>query len=625
MAQSLLAAKVLPFRPAPSPYPPLDYLIPPNLAPLAKPGSRAFVRVKEKGMEGLILQTFPLKESRFKDLKPIDSVSPAPGMDEEGIREAMAVSEFFGGHLANTLDLALPDRVQYVEKEALPSPKWGAQNEEALTRLLEGARRAYGQIPDLEEAFSEFENRSFVWDLAQGRGRIFDDLALIALLSKRSGYSFLACLPSANLFGKLGETFRGCGLSPLFAGSSEGRAESYRAFLACSAGGGQVIGTRKAMHFPVKGPCVLVDANAFGAGATDGIAPYANIRDALSIKHEARGGIRISMAYCHGAAQEKWLQDDRATRVFPASPPRLRPACFTRSRILDMGDRFVHLPSFLVERLRKNGAEGKKSLLVCPAGSQILFFLCPGCGAFMKCPCGAALKSRGGPPSCLSCKKKGGEWECGRCGGKFPSRSLVPLQRGPERVRGELENLLKGKALENAEVAVAGALPQKPYSLVAILDAWLSFFSLHLDSEAGVLNSWMEASSLASEQVILIGEGQKELLSSFSNWNCDFSKWDLNERKKAGMPPYKIAVNVWGKNGEAEKAVEEIVKILGISRGEAEVLGPMPSSRPGEELCVLLAPGSVSKGVGRAIEKISGPRGKRGLHFWIDPYCFGCR
>lgn len=615
----------MPFRPAPSNLPPLDYLVPPDLAPLAHPGARAFVHVLNRAMEGLILQTFPPQESKFKNLKALDSISPASGMDGEQMREAEAVCQFFGGHLANILDLALPARVQYVEKETFPPATWSPQNEEALSRLLAAARRAYGQVPDLEKAFSDFENRSFVWDLAQGQGRIFEDLALVALLSKRSGYSFLACLPSTNLFEKLEEAFKRCGLYPLFASSAEGRAENYRAFLACARGSGQIIGTRKAMHFPIKGPSVLMDVNAFGAGSTDGIAPYANIRDVLSIRQGVRGGIRISMSYCHGAVQEKWLQSGRASHIFPALPPRLHPACFTRSRILEMGERFVHLPSFLVERLRKNGAEGKKSLLVCPAGSQVVFFLCPECNAFMKCSCGAALKSMGGEPICPSCKKRREEWECQRCEKIFPSSSLIALKRGPEHVREELKNLLKGEALENAEVAEAGALPQRPYSLVAILDAWLSFFSLHLDSEAGVLNSWMEASSLASEQVILIGECQKELLSSFSNWNCDFPKWDLKDRKKAGMPPFRTAVNIWGKQGAPEKAAKEILSILPSSLGgAADVLGPMSASKPSEEVCTLLAPGA-AKDLGRAVESLSGRQGKIAVHFWINPYCFGCR
>lgn len=625
MSQCLLAAEILPFRPGPAPYPPLDYAVPPDLAPYAKPGARVLVHIQAKAMEGLILRSFPAQESRFKNLKPLDSIFPVPGMDEEGIKEVRAVSEFFGGHLANILDLALPARVQYVEKELSCPAEWSRQNEEALLRLLPPARQAYSQIPNLEKAFSERGNQSFVWDLAQGQGRIFEDLSLLALLSKKSGYSFLACFPSTNLFARLKEAFDKCGLSPFFAGSAEGEAENYRAFLACASGGAQVVGTRKVMHFPVKGPCVLADVNCFGSGSTDGIAPYANVRDVLSIRHKVRGGIRISMAYCHGAVQEKWLEDREACHIFPALKPRLRPACFTRASILESGDRFLHLPSFLVERLRKNGSEGKKSLLVCPAGSGTVFYLCPECSSFIKCTsCGGAVKGERGVPTCRSCRKKGGEWECRKCAKTFPSTSLIPLTRGPERVRQELKDLLKGEALRNTEVAVAGNLPQKPYFLVAILDAWLSFFSLHLDSETAVLNSWMEASSLASDQVILIGECQKELLSSFSNWNSDFPKWELQDRKRSGLPPFRAPVSIWGRGGEPEKAAEEVLRLLAVPSGKAEVLGPM-ASRRGEELCILLVPPPFSASLGEAIEKLSGPRGKLRAHFWIDPYCFGCR
>ncbi|MBO6050222.1 MAG: hypothetical protein J6O91_02860, partial [Aeriscardovia sp.] len=335
--------------------------------------------------------------------------------------------------------------------------------------------------------------------------------------------------------------------------------------------------------------------------------------------------IRISISYCHAAEQEKWLREKTALHIFPSSPSPLRPVCFSRDRLLEMGDRFVHLPSLLVEELRKNGNEGKKSLLVCPAGSDITLFLCPKCSAFMRCKCKGSLKSKGKGIFCSRCGKRQNEWVCSKCGATIPSYGLVALKRGPEHVKEELKGLLKEKNLKNVDVSLASSIDQRPYSLVAILDAWLSFFSLNLDAESKVLNSWMEAASLASEKVILIGEGQKELISSFEGWNYVFPAWDLEEKRKAGMPPFRTALNIWGAEKEVQKSVEEVLKVLKAPEGEFEVMGPMPIPNSEECLCVLLVSPPFADALGEAVASVSHLRSASGAHFWIDPYCFGRR
>ena len=616
---------MLPFRPARFPYPALDYSVPLPFSSEAQRGKRAAVNVKGRSMEGLILDVFPLKESKFQNLKPIKALFPLPALEEGEIRELEKIAQFFGGRLANTLNLALPARVQYVEKEPYKDRKWSRFNEEALSRLVEEASRLYSGFSLLPPSLSCFKDQSFVWDLAQQRGRIVKDLALLGLLSKKLGYSFLACLPSERLFKELGKAFSDCGLDPVFAGSGLGAAENYRSFLACCRPGALALGTRRAMYLPLKGPCVMVDVNSSGPGSTDGMSPYANVRDVLSIRHEGRGGIRISMAYCHAVEQEKWLEEGSASHIFPSSPPPIRPACFSRDRLLEMGERFLHLPSLLVREVRKNGREGKKSLLVCPARSETSFFLCPKCGTFMKCGCGGSLKSKGGGIFCPRCGKKEAEWGCPKCSFKAASSELIALKRGPERIREELEGLLKEEELKNVEISTASSLPQRGYSLVAILDAWLSFFSLHLDAESNVLNLWMEAASLASEKVFLIGECQKELLSSFEGWNSNFPKWELEERKKAGLPPFKTAVNIWGREKEIQKAVEELLKRLKVARGESEVMGPMAVPNSEDSLCVLFLPRSSARDLGKALFSLSHPPSPLHVHFWIDPYCFDCR
>ena len=624
MSEDLLAASVLPFRPSPSPYPALDYRVPFSLSSEVEKGKRVGIHVKGRKMEGLVLSLFPLKESKIKNLKPLDSVFSSPALQERQMEDLKSVSDFFGGRLSNTLDLALPERVKYVESEIRQDREWSAQNENSLSELSNRLLSRYSGLSDLSRALSNFEDRNFVWDLAQKRGGLFDCLALLGLLSKKLGYSFLACLPSDRLFEEAKKTFLSCGLDPVFVGSGMGKAQNYRSFLSCCRGKSLAMGTRQAMYLPMKDPCLMVDVNAIGQAFTDGMAPYANVRDVLSIRHENRGGIRISMSYCHAAEQEKWLREKKALHIFPSSPPNIRPLCLSRDRLLEMGDRFLHLPSLLVEELRKNGKEGKKSLLVCPAGSDTSFFLCPRCSAFMKCRCAGSLKSKGKEIFCSRCHARQEEWTCPKCGAKVPSEKLIPIKRGAEHVKEELKGLLKEEELKNVEISLASCIKQKPYSLVAILDAWLSFFSLNLDAESKVLNSWMEAASLASEKVILIGECQKELLCSFEKWNYVFPSWDLEEKKKAGMPPFRTALNIWGEEEKVKKAAEEILRFLNAPEGEAEVMGrPLPGSD--EFLCVLFVSPPFDKDLGKAVAFVSNSSAGFRTHFWIDPYCFGCR
>ena len=102
------------------------------------------------------------------------------------------MAKFFGGRLSNTLDLALPRRVKYVESQTWEDQKWSSENEAALCSLLKESSGLYSGLSSLTQSLSNFEDQSFVWDLAQKRGNIFECLALLGLLSKKLGYSFLA-------------------------------------------------------------------------------------------------------------------------------------------------------------------------------------------------------------------------------------------------------------------------------------------------------------------------------------------------------------------------------------------------------------------------------------------------
>ena len=145
------------------------------------------IHVKQRRMEGLVLDLFPLKESKFQNLKSLDEIFPSPALDEKQINDLESVARFFGGRLSNILDLALPARVKYVESQARQDREWSVENEEALCNLLKEASGLYSGLSSLTQSLSNFENQSFVWDLAQKRGNIFECLALLGLLSKKLG------------------------------------------------------------------------------------------------------------------------------------------------------------------------------------------------------------------------------------------------------------------------------------------------------------------------------------------------------------------------------------------------------------------------------------------------------
>ena len=169
MHEDFLVARVLPFRPAPSPYPALDYLVPFSFSSEIQKGKRVRIHVKRRRMEGLVLNLFPLKESKFQKLKPLDEVFPSPALDEKQINDLESVARFFGGRLSNILDLALAARVQYVESRSGRDREWSAENEEALCGLLKEAAGLYSGLSGLTSSLSNFEDQSFVWDLAQKR------------------------------------------------------------------------------------------------------------------------------------------------------------------------------------------------------------------------------------------------------------------------------------------------------------------------------------------------------------------------------------------------------------------------------------------------------------------------
>ena len=87
MSEAFLVARILPFRPAPSPYPALDYLVPRPFSSEIQRGKRVRIHVKQRRMEGLVLDLFPLKESKFQNLKSLDEIFPSPALDEKQIND----------------------------------------------------------------------------------------------------------------------------------------------------------------------------------------------------------------------------------------------------------------------------------------------------------------------------------------------------------------------------------------------------------------------------------------------------------------------------------------------------------------------------------------------------------
>ncbi|MBO6050002.1 MAG: hypothetical protein J6O91_01720, partial [Aeriscardovia sp.] len=116
-----------------------------------------------------------------------------------------------------------------------------------------------------------------------------------------------------------------------------------------------------------------------------------------------------------------------------------------------------------------------------------------------------------------------------------------------------------------------------------------------------------------------------ELLSSFEGWNYVFPAWDLEEKRKAGMPPFRTALNIWGAEKEVQKSVEEVLKALKAPKGEFEVMGPMLIPNSEECLCVLLVSPPFADALGEDVASVSRLRSASGAHFWLDPYCFGRR
>ena len=173
MHEAFLVARVLPFRPAPSPYPALDYLVPFSFSSEIQKGKRVRIHVKQRRMEGLVLDLFPLKESKFQNLKLLDEIFPSPALDEKQINDLESIARFFGGRLSNILDLALAARVKYVESQSMRDREWNMENEEALCNLLKEASGLYSGLFSLTSSLSNFEDQSFVWDLAQKKGKCF--------------------------------------------------------------------------------------------------------------------------------------------------------------------------------------------------------------------------------------------------------------------------------------------------------------------------------------------------------------------------------------------------------------------------------------------------------------------
>lgn len=232
-------------------------------------------------------------------------------------------------------------------------------------------------------------------------------------------------------------------------------------------------------------------------------------------------------------------------------------------------------------------------LVQVPLGGYAPRIRCNKCGEIAKCPkCLGPLeqKTKTDFLSCNWCATLCPNWKC-VCGNESIKAARIGSERTVEELgkafpnvkilasglrshQGIIRNITDEKVLV---VATPGAEPIAPtgYAGVIVLDAHIFINFASLDATVEASRKWMNIASMvrprqAGGQLVIVGQLPRYFTNSLLRYDgLAISKTELENRKEAGLPPYKHMLSITG----TSKLVKTYLAQLPTDT-EWEILGP---------------------------------------------------
>ncbi|MFC4373644.1 primosomal protein N' [Nocardia halotolerans] len=610
-----------------------DYLVPPELDEIARPGVRVRVRFAGRLVDGYLLERLPHTEHTGKMVKLERVVSPERVLTPDILRLATAVATRYAGTRADVLRLAIPPRHARTEnggaKKTAAAQDGGSHTGEQSSSSAAGrsdpsvdehglvAAGAGTQPPTSLDASAwdrYLYGGAFVGALAQGRGPRAawqampgEDwaarLAELAATVVAGGRGAVLLVPDQrDLDRVLAECIRLVGDSAVGLSAGLGPAARYRRWLAVLRGQARiVVGTRAAVFAPVRDLGLIAIWDDGDDTYAEPRAPYPHAREVAMLRAHETGAAFVAAGFARTAeiqavVESGWARDLLAERqTLREVMPRISaPGDSDFALERDALARAVRIPGVAFAAARAAIKENAAVLVQVPRRGYVPSLACAKCRAPARCrhchgPLALPQSSTGeaASPHCKWCGITEAAFRCQACG----ARALRAMVIGASRTAEELGRAFPGvpirgsgggEVLDSVEpgaqvvVATVGAEPLVPggYGVALLLDGWALLGRADLRATEDTLRRWMGAAALVRPrgQVIVMAEPSLPTVQALVRWDpVNHAAAELEARAEVGFPP---AVRLAAIDGTTASIAEllEAAQLPDL----VEVLGPVP-------------------------------------------------
>ncbi|MDN6793473.1 MAG: primosome assembly protein PriA [Propionibacterium sp.] len=567
---------------------PLDYLVPPELAPQARPGRSVRVRLAGRRTTGWIVAR-EVVDPGARTLQPLLAVISDTAVVSPAILHlARSLADRTVSTASQVLSLALPPRHARTERAVLAEPH---PEENRVDTPPPPARADHRGGGAQLEHLAAGEHPRAVWTaLPTSR-----DAQLCALVraTRSSGRSVVVVVPTTAQVGEVRALLAAdLGEEHVEALTSEdSAAHRYRVHLEALLGRVRVVvGTRSAVWAPVEDLGLVVVWDDGDDRLVEQRSPHLGALDVAVARARSEGAGLVAGAYARSTKAQALVQAHWAASLVPERDA-LR-AATARVWVPDDFDRDregaaagSHLPPSAQRLIRRQLAVGPVLVQV-PLAGYVPVVSCQRCRRVARCThCGGALSlHRDGSITCAWCGRDPQSWRCPECAGT----RLRSLRVGSERTGEELGRAFPGVALTISSaqrgttrevgeeprlvVATPGAEPHARggYAAVLILDAPAIASRPELWAPEEALRRWFNALVLARPGVpaVVLGGVERTLAQTLVRWDpADFAARSLDERAALGFFPAMTVVALDG-------APEQVAEVVDEAR--AQVMGTVP-------------------------------------------------
>jgi primosomal protein N' (replication factor Y) len=585
---------------------PFDYLIPPELDGVIRPGSRVRVKFAGRLIDGWVLDRVA-SSGHGGTLAPLQrGVGDEPVLTPETSALFRAVADRWAGTFADVVRLGVPSRHARAESvgPGEPPPPVAPPGPEGWSRYRAGAAflSALGDGRPARAVWSAMPTEDWPVRLAE---------AVQAGLA--GGHGVIVVVPDARDVDRLDAAMatvlpKGAYVSLTAQLGPETR---YRRWLAVRRGAvSAVIGTRSAIFAPVANLGLVAVFDDGDDLLAEPRAPYPHARDVAVLRASmARSALLIGgFARTAEAAllvESGWAHEIVADRsVLRAATPQILATGDDFELARDPAARSARLPGVAFRAARAALARDTPVLVQVPRRGYTPTLSCAVDRSPVRCahchgPVG--VPERDAVAQCRWCGRPAADWHCPVCHGTRTRAAVIGSARTAEEIGRAFASTVvrtSGGDSVSAEVppgpsiviATPGAEPVVAggYGAVLLLDGWAMLSRPDLRSAEETFRRWCNAVALAAADATVVVGADASIpgVQALIRWDpAGIAQRELADRRALDFPPISRLASVTGRPAD-------IAVLLASARlpDRAEELGSVPvpptraAKRPGSAL-----------------------------------------